>query len=86
MMYRHPEIRDCCVVAATDSRRGETVKAYVVRKEGSTLDADQLMDWARGQMATYKVPRVVAFVDSLPKSATGKVLWRVLQDAEMVAR
>ena len=82
MMYRHPELRDCCIVAAHDSHRGETVKAYVVRKEGSHLDADSLIAWAREQMAAYKVPRMVEFVDSLPKSATGKVLWRVLQDAE----
>ena len=85
MMYRHPELRDCCIVAALDSRRGETVKAYVVRKKGSTLDAGQLLAWARGQMAAYKVPRCVEFVDSLPKSATGKILWRVLQDAEYSA-
>ncbi len=85
MMYRHPGLRDCCIVAAIDSRRGETVKAYVVRKEGSTLDADELIGWARGQMAAYKVPRIVTFVDSLPKSATGKILWRVLQDAEYPA-
>ncbi len=82
MMYRHPELSDCCIVAAFDRHRGETVKAYVVRREGSTLDAHNLMAWAREQMAAYKVPREVEFVDSLPKSATGKVLWRVLQDAE----
>ncbi len=83
MMYRHPELRECCIVAALDTHRGETVKAYVVRKAGSTVDAGQLIAWAREQMAAYKVPRVVEFVDSLPKSATGKVLWRVLQEAEL---
>jgi fatty-acyl-CoA synthase len=85
MMYRHPEIRECCIVAALDHHRGETVKAYVVRNERSTLDANQLITWAREQMAAYKVPRVVAFVDSLPKSATGKVMWRALQEAEFAA-
>lgn len=83
MMYRHPELRECCIVAAHDQHRGETVKAFVVRREGSTVDADRLIAWAREQMAAYKVPRVVEFVDSLPKSATGKVLWRVLQEAEL---
>ncbi len=83
MMYRHPELRDCCIVAAIDSHRGETVKAYVVRKEGSALDASQLIAWAREQMAAYKVPRLVEFVDSLPKSATGKVMWRALQEKEL---
>jgi fatty-acyl-CoA synthase len=82
MMVRHPEIRDCCIIAASDSYRGETVKAVVVRKEGSKLLADELMAWAQTQMAAYKVPRMVQFVDKLPKSATGKVMWRQLQDAE----
>ncbi len=82
IMYRHPEVRDCCIVGTGDPYRGETVKAIVVRTPGSRLEADALVDWARAQMAAYKVPRTVEFVDSLPKSATGKVLWRQLQDAE----
>ena len=82
IMYRHPEVRDCCIVGTGDPYRGETVKAIVVRSAGSALTADELTDWARRQMAAYKVPRVVQFVDSLPKSATGKVMWRQLQDAE----
>ena len=82
MMYRHPQVRDCCIVAASDAYRGETVKAIVVRREGSALNGDELIAWARTQMAAYKVPRVVQFVDSLPKSATGKVMWRQLQEAE----
>lgn len=82
IMYRHPEVRDCCIVGTGDPYRGETVKAIVVRSAGSALSAEALTDWARGQMAAYKVPRVVQFVDSLPKSATGKVMWRQLQEAE----
>lgn len=86
MMYRHPEVRDCCIVGTGDPYRGETVKAIVVRAAGSALSADELMSWARRQMAAYKVPRFVEFVDSLPKSATGKVMWRQLQDAERPSR
>ncbi len=82
IMYRHPDVRDCCIVGTGDAYRGETVKAIVVRRPGSRLEADGLIDWARAQMAAYKVPRVVDFVDELPKSATGKVMWRQLQDAE----
>jgi fatty-acyl-CoA synthase len=82
MMYRHPAIRECCIIAAKDDYRGETVKAVVVLKDGATLTAEELIQWAREQMAAYKVPRLVAFVDALPKSATGKVMWRQLQEAE----
>lgn len=82
IMYRHPEVRDCCIVGSGDPYRGETVKAIVVRSSGSALTAEDLVAWAREQMAAYKVPRVVAFVEALPKSATGKVMWRQLQEAE----
>lgn len=82
MLYRHPEVRECCIIAAQDPYRGETVKAVVVRKEGSALDEAGLIAWSREQMAAYKVPRLVSFVDALPKSATGKVMWRMLQEAE----
>ncbi len=82
MMYRHPDIRECCIIAAKDDYRGETVKAVVVLKDGAHLDAEGLIQWSREQMAAYKVPRLVAFVDVLPKSATGKVMWRQLQEAE----
>ena len=82
MMYRHPAIRECCIISAKDDYRGETVKAVVVLKEGAGLTAEDLIQWAREQMAAYKVPRLVSFVDALPKSATGKVMWRQLQEAE----
>jgi fatty-acyl-CoA synthase len=82
MMYRHPAIRECCIIAAKDDYRGETVKAVVVLKDSASLTADALIQWAREQMATYKVPRLVEFVDALPKSATGKIMWRQLQEAE----
>lgn len=82
MMYRHPSIRECCIIAAKDDYRGETVKAVVVLKDGANLTAEDLIQWSREQMAAYKVPRLVAFVDALPKSATGKVMWRQLQEAE----
>ena len=82
MMYRHPAVRECCIISAKDDYRGETVKAVVVLKDGASLTSEDLIQWAREQMAAYKVPRLVAFVDALPKSATGKVMWRQLQEAE----
>jgi len=82
MMYQHPEVQECCIIAAKDDYRGETVKAVVVRTPGSTLTEAALIAWSRAQMAAYKVPRIVSFTESLPKSATGKVQWRQLQEAE----
>ena len=82
MMYQHPDVQECCIIAAKDDYRGETVKAIVVKKPGSALTEDGLIAWSRGQMAAYKVPRIVSFVEALPKSATGKVQWRQLQEAE----
>ncbi len=82
MLYRHPQVQECCVIAAPDAERGEAVKAFVVRRPGATLDADELIAWARGAMAVYKAPRLVEFVDSLPRSGSSKIDWRRLQEAE----
>ena len=84
LLYAHPAIHEACVIAVDDAKRGETVKALVVLKPGwnQPLSAEQLIDWSRGQMAVYKAPRIVEFVDQLPKSNTGKILWRALQEAE----
>ncbi len=81
-LYRHPAIRECCVIAARDAYRGETVKAVLVLKPGASLDAEGLIAWARDAMAAYKAPRQVAFVDALPRTGSNKIDWRRLQDAE----
>ncbi|MDB5765076.1 MAG: long-chain fatty acid--CoA ligase [Herminiimonas sp.] len=83
MMYQHPAIQECCIIAAHDSYRGETVKAVIVTKPGVDADAEEIMQWAHEKMAAYKAPRIVEFVDALPKSATGKVMWRMLQEKEL---
>ena len=84
LLYGHPAIQEACVIGATDAHRGETVKAIVVIKEASRgqVSEQDVIDWARANMAAYKAPRIVAFVDALPKSATGKILWRALQEQE----
>lgn len=82
LLYRHPAIAEACVIRARDPYRGETVKAVVALRPGATLDAAGLTLWAQGHMAAYKVPRQLEIVDALPKSAAGKVLWRVLQDRQ----
>ncbi len=84
MLYAHPAIQEACVIAAQDAYRGETVKAIVVLRDAARgkVAGEEIADWARAKMAAYKVPRIVEFVDALPKSATGKILWRALQEAE----
>ena len=84
LMYRHPSILEACVIAAPDARRGETVKALVVLREGHAgrVTEQAVIDWSREHMAAYKCPRSVEFVASLPKSGSGKVMWRELQDRE----
>ena len=62
--------------------RGETVKAVIVKKSGVEANAEDIMAWSRDKMAAYKVPRIVEFVQALPKSGAGKVMWRVLQEKE----
>lgn len=83
-MYQHPAIQEACVIAAKDAHRGETVKAVVVLRatHKGKVTEDEIIEWTRRNMATYKHPRVVEFVDALPRSATGKVQWRSLQEAE----
>ena len=81
-LYRHPAVHEACVIATRDARQGEAVKALVVLKAGASLGADELIGWCREAMAVYKAPRFVEFVDALPKSNTGKILWRELQEQE----
>ena len=83
MLYAHPAIQEACVVGARDAYRGETVKAYIVlKRDAKETTAEQIVDWAREKMAAFKVPRLIEFVDALPKTATGKILWRELQEKE----
>ncbi|MDD2179719.1 long-chain fatty acid--CoA ligase [Acidovorax sp. D2M1] len=83
LMFRHPAIQEACIIAAKDSYRGETVKAVVVlRATHKDTTEQQIMDWCRENMAVYKVPRIVQFVSALPKSGSGKVMWRTLQEQE----
>jgi fatty-acyl-CoA synthase len=83
LMYRHPAVQEACIIGTLDSYRGESVKAVVVRRPShSTTTEEDIITWCRDNMAVYKVPRVVQFVEALPKSGAGKVMWRQLQEAE----
>jgi long-chain acyl-CoA synthetase len=80
VLYGHPAVREAAVVGVPDAYRGETVKAFVSLRPGERADADELIAFCRERMAAYKYPRVVELVDDLPRTASGKVLRRVLRD------
>ncbi|WP_339843133.1 long-chain-fatty-acid--CoA ligase [uncultured Halopseudomonas sp.] len=83
LLYGHPAIQEVCIISTPDERRGETAKAVVVRAAGhENVQAEEIMSWCQQNMSAYKCPKQVAFVDSLPKSPTGKILWRALQEEE----
>jgi fatty-acyl-CoA synthase len=84
LLHSHPGVQEACVIGKHDPRSGELVKALVVPREAAraTLTAEEIIAWSLQRMAAYKVPREVEFVASLPKSATGKIDWRLLQDQE----
>lgn len=83
IMYGHPAIRECCIISTPDSYRGEAVKALVVLHAGNAeVTPDDIVAWARDNMANYKAPRSVVLVDSLPRSESNKISWRLLQDVE----
>jgi len=87
LMYQHPAVLEACVIGTREAYRGETVKALVVARAEwrGRIDEQALIAWCRQNMAAYKVPRIIAFVDALPKSGSGKIQWRELQDRENAA-
>jgi fatty-acyl-CoA synthase len=87
LMYQHAAILEACVIGTHDPHRGETVKAVVVLRPEwrGRIQAQAIIDWCRENMAAYKIPRIVEFVDALPKSGAGKIMWRELQEREAAA-
>jgi fatty-acyl-CoA synthase len=81
-LFAHPAIKEACVIASLDARRGEQAKALVVLRDGAHASAEEIRSWARERMAPYKVPALIEFVDTLPRGGTGKVAWRQLQEAD----
>jgi fatty-acyl-CoA synthase len=84
LLYQHPAVQEACIIGASDAYRGETVKAVIVLKPDyrGGIGGAAIIEWAREHMAAYKVPRQVEFVDALPKSGSGKIMWRELQERE----
>jgi long-chain acyl-CoA synthetase len=78
VLLTHPDVSLAAVIGVPHESHGEEIKAVVIRKDGATVTEDELVAWGKEQMAGYKYPRVVEFVDALPMTATGKILKREL--------
>ncbi|RZI94875.1 MAG: AMP-dependent synthetase [Variovorax sp.] len=82
ILIKHPAVAQAAVIAQPDPEKGEVVKAFIVKKPGAEVDAAALIAWSRENMAPYKTPRTVSFIDALPATGAGKVLRRLLKDKE----
>ena len=83
IMHGHPSIAEVCVIASKDPRRGETVKAIIVKSSTEkVISQKEIITWCKTMMASYKCPTEIKFVDALPKSGSGKVMWRALTEKE----
>ncbi len=74
---------EAATIGVPDERRGETVKSFVVLTEGQTVTAEELIEYARKELAAYKIPRQIEFRDELPKSTVLKILRRELREQEL---
>jgi len=83
VLYKHPGVLEAISVGVPHEYRGETVKAFVVLKEGEAADENEIIDFCKKSLAAYKVPKIVEFCSELPKSGVGKILRKVLRDREI---
>lgn len=83
ILYEHPKVLEAAVIGVPDEYRGETVKAFVVLKPGESATAEDIVGFCKQKLAGYKVPKIVEFTDSLPKTAIGKVLRKELRAREL---
>ena len=86
VLYLHPDVRLAAVIGIPDSYHGEVVKAAVALKDGATATADDLVAHCKTSLAPYKVPKQVEIRDTLPMSAVGKILYRVLRDEHAIGK
>ena len=82
VLYEHDAVEQCAVIGVPDDKMGEEVGAAVVLKEGEEVDADELREFVKEQVANYKYPRRIWFPDELPKGPTGKILKREVEVPE----
>ena len=83
VLYQHPKVADGVTVGIPDPYRGETIKAFIVLKPGQTATEAEIIKFCKEKLAPYKVPKLVEFRNSIPKSAVGKILRKILRDEEM---
>jgi long-chain acyl-CoA synthetase len=82
VLATHPAVMEVAVAGVSDPRRGETVKAWIVKHPGDPTTEEEIIEWSKTQLARYKYPRIVEFRDELPKTTVGKVLKRALKEEE----
>jgi long-chain acyl-CoA synthetase len=83
VLYEHPKVQEAVTVGIPDEYRGETVKVYIVLKEGEECSEDEIIAYCRERLAAYKAPRLVEFRAELPKTMVGKILRRALREEEI---
>jgi long-chain acyl-CoA synthetase len=83
VLMSHPKVLEACTIGIPHDYRGETVKAFIVTKPGEALTEEDVVSYCKNNLAAYKVPKLIEFIDELPKSAVGKILRRKLKDMEM---
>ena len=86
VFYEHPKVQEACSIGIPDPKRGENVKVFVVLREGETATQEELIEYAKTKLATYKLPSEIEFRKDLPKSTVGKVLRKELKAEEMEKR
>ncbi len=83
VLYTNPKLCEACTIGVPDEKRGETVKACVVLKPGETMTCQEVMDYCKERLAPYKVPKIVEFIDQLPRTQVGKparkALWAMAE-------
>jgi long-chain acyl-CoA synthetase len=86
VLFDHPKVLEACTIGVPDSYRGESLKAFIVLKEGEQLTCEEVIAFSRDRLAPYKVPQEIEFIDELPKTPIGKILRRELRDRELEKR
>ncbi|HNX24441.1 MAG TPA: long-chain fatty acid--CoA ligase [Spirochaetota bacterium] len=86
VLYKHPKVNEVCTIGVQDDKQGESVKVFISVREGETMTADEVTAYCREQLAPYKVPRYIEFIEAIPRTPVGKPDRKVLKDKENLKR